>query len=76
MRSRLVAVEVPHGFRFDTFAGTALLKCTKITISRAAPIKNERGRHSRVLALYDISVTFLARTATTRGADCDVFAEW
>ena len=58
VRSRLVAVEVAHGVRFDTFAGTALLKCIKITISRSASIKNMRGEHSRVLALYDISVAF------------------
>ena len=43
-----------HGIRFDTFA--APLKCIKIIISRAASIKNERGRHTRVLALHDISV--------------------
>ena len=30
----------------------------KIIISRAASIKNTRGEHSRVLALYDISVAF------------------
>ena len=65
VRSRLVAMEVAHGIRFDTFAGTAPLKCIKIIISRAASIKNDRGRHTRVLALYDISVA-LARTATTR----------
>ena len=38
--------------------GTAPLKCIKIIISRAASIKNTRGEHSRVLALYDISVAF------------------
>ena len=58
VRSRLVAMEVAHGARFDAFAGTALLKCIKITISRAASIKNTRGDDSRVLALYDISVAF------------------
>ena len=58
VRSRLVAMEVAHGVRFDTFAGTAPLKCTKILISRAASIKNDRGRHTRVLALYNISVAF------------------
>ena len=58
VRSRLVAVEVAHGLRFDTLAGTAPLKCIKIIISRAASIKNTRGEHSRVLALYDISVAF------------------
>ena len=58
VRSRLVAMEVSHGVRFDTFAHTALLKCIKIIISRAASIKNTRGEHSRVLALYDISVAF------------------
>ena len=42
-------MEVAHGVRFDTFAGTAPLKCIKIIISRAAPIKNTRGGHSRVL---------------------------
>ena len=51
-------MEVAHGLRFDTFAGTAPLKCVKIIISRAASIKNTRGGHSRVLALYDISVAF------------------
>ena len=58
VRSRLVAMEVAHGVRFDTFAGTALLKCIKIIISRAASIKKTRGEHSRVLALDDISVAF------------------
>ena len=58
VRSRLVAMEVAHGVRFDTFAGTAALKCIKIIISRAASIKNGRGQHTRVLALYDISVAF------------------
>ena len=57
-RSRLVAMEVDHGERFDTFAGTAPLKCIKIIISRAASVKNTRGEHSRVLALFDISVAF------------------
>ena len=58
VRSRLVAMEVAHGARFDTFAGTAPLKCIKIIISRAASIKNVRGQHTRVLALFDISVAF------------------
>ena len=67
VRSRLVAMTVSHGIRFDTFAGTAPLKCIKIIISRAASIKNDRGRHTRVLALYDTPVRrVLARTATTR----------
>ena len=30
VRSRLVAMEVAHGARFDTFAGTAPLKCYQI----------------------------------------------
>ena len=47
-----------HGIRFNTFAGTAPLKCIKIIISRAASIKNDKGRHTRVRALYDISVAF------------------
>ena len=54
--SRLVTMEVAHGIRFDTFARTAPLKCIKIIISRAASIKNERGRHNRVLALHVIKV--------------------
>ena len=58
VRSRLVAMEVAHGVRFERFAGTALLKCIKIIITRAASIKNTKGGHSRVLALYDISVAF------------------
>ena len=58
VRSRLVAMEVAHGVRFDTFAGTAPLKCIKIIISRAGSIKNGRGQHTSVLALYDISVAF------------------
>ena len=58
VRSRLVAMEVAHGIRFDTFAGTAPIKCIKIIISRAASIKNTKGGHSRVLALHDISVAF------------------
>ena len=70
VRSRLVAMEVAHGVRFDTFAGTAPLKCIKIIISRAASIKNTRGGHSRVIALYDISVAFchalLQRTSRLR----------
>ena len=58
VRSRLVAMEVVHGVRFDTFACTVPLKCIKIIISRAASIKNTRGEHSRGLARYDISVAF------------------
>ena len=58
VRSRPVAMEVAHGIRFETFAGTAPLKCIKIIISRAASIKNDTGRHTRVLAMYDISVAF------------------
>ena len=58
VRGRLVAIEVAHGIRFDTFAGTVLLKCIKIIISRAASIKNKRGQHTRVLALCDMSVAF------------------
>ena len=54
VRNRLVAMEVAHGARFDTFAGTAFLKC----ISRSASIKNVRGQRTNVLALYDISVAF------------------
>ena len=51
-------MEVAHGIRFDTFAGTAPLKRIQIIISRAASIDNKRGRHTRVLALYDINVAF------------------
>ena len=51
-------VEVAHGVRLGTFAGTAPLKSIKIIFSKAASIKNKRGRHTRVLALYDISVAF------------------
>ena len=51
-------MEVAHDVRFDTFAGTAPLKCIKIIMSRTASIKNVRGRHTRLLALYDISVAF------------------
>ena len=58
VRSRFVAMEVAQGAHFDTFAGTAPLKCIKIIISRAASIKNVRGQHTRVLAFYDISVAF------------------
>ena len=58
VRSRLVAMEVAHGARFDTFADTAPLKCIKIIISRAASIKNVRGQHTRVLAFFDINVAF------------------
>ena len=45
------------GPRYDTFAGTAHLTCIKI-ISRAASIKNKRGRRTRMFALHDISVAF------------------
>ena len=58
VRSKLVAMEAAHGIQFDAFADTAPLKSIKIIISRAASIKNKRGRHTRVLALYDISVAF------------------
>ena len=58
VRSRLLAMEVAHGIRFDTFAGTAPLKRIQIIISRAASIDNKRGRHTRVLVLYDINVAF------------------
>ena len=51
VRSRLVAMEVGHGTRFDTFARTAPLKCFKIIISRAASIKNtRRERTTRLCA--------------------------
>ena len=69
VRSRLVAMKVAHGVRFDAFAGTARLKCIKIIISRAASIKNTRREHSRVLALFDISV--LTCTAARGRADGD-----
>ena len=46
VRSRLVSMEVAHGIRFETLPGTTPLTCTKIIISRAASIKNERGRHT------------------------------
>ena len=55
MRSRLVAMEVAHGVRSDSYVDATALKCMKI-ISRAASFKNVRGRHTRVLALYEISV--------------------
>ena len=58
LRSELVVMEVARGIRFDTFAGTAPLKCIKIIVSRAAAIKKDRGRYTRVLVLYDISVAF------------------
>ena len=49
-------MEVAHGIRFDTFAGTAPLKCIKIIISRAASIKNDRGHarlpHDEPIAMY------------------------
>ena len=76
VRSRLVPMEVAHGVRFETFAGTAPLKSIKMMISRAASIKNTRGEHSRVLALYDIIVCVLACTIARRRADCDVSAAW
>ena len=40
VRGRLVVMEEAHRIRFDTFAGTAPLKCIKLIISRAASIKN------------------------------------
>ena len=55
MRSRLVVMEVAHGVRSDSYVDATALKCMKI-ISRAASIKNVRGRHTRVLALCEISV--------------------
>ena len=58
VRSRLVAMEVARGIRFETFAGTAPRKCIKIIISRGASIQKKGDRHTRVLALYDISVAF------------------
>ena len=64
VRSRLVAMEVARGIRFDTFAGTLPLKCIKIIISRAVSIKNERGRHTRVLAPARHQRFVLARTAS------------
>ena len=45
VRRSLVAMEMAHGIRFGTFAGTAPLKRIKIIISRAASMKNKRGRH-------------------------------
>ena len=46
VRSRLVSLQMVHGIRFDTFAGTAPLSC----------IKKRKVWHTRVLGLYDISV--------------------
>ena len=76
VRSRLGAMEVAHGVPFDTFAGTAPLKCIKIIISRAASIKNTRGEHSRVLAFFDISAAFWHALLSEGRADCDVSAAW
>ena len=76
VRGRLVAMEVARGIRFDTFAGTAPLKCIKIIISRAASIKNERGQHTRVLALHDISVAFWHAQLHPRRANREVPATW
>ena len=76
VRSRLFAMEVAHGVRFDTFAGIAPLKCINIIISRAASIKDTRGEHSRVLALVRHQRCVLACTAARGRADCDVSAAW
>ena len=51
MRSRLVVMEVAHGVRSDSYVDATALKCMKI-ISRAASIKNVRGRHTHVYLLY------------------------
>ena len=65
VRSTFVAMEVAHGTQLDMFAGTHL-KCIKITISRAASIKNDRGGHTRALAFVRHQRCVLARTATAR----------
>ena len=52
------AMAVPNGIRLDTLEGTAPLEFIEIVISRAASIKNKRGRHTRVLVLSDIGVAF------------------
>ena len=76
VRCRLVVMEVAHGVRFDTFAGTAPLKCIKIIISRAASNENTRREHSRVLALYDISAAFWHALQPEDEPTCDVSAAW
>ena len=58
VRSRLVAMEVAMAYDLIRSLALHLSKCVKIIISRATSIKNDRGRHTRVLALYDISVAF------------------
>ena len=64
-------MEVAHGIRCDALARTAPLKRIKIIISRAASITNKRGRHTRVLALCDISAAFRhAQLPTTRQSRC------
>ena len=44
VRSKLVAMEVAHGIRFGHIR------------RKAASMKNKSGRHTRVLALYDIEM--------------------
>ena len=67
--SRLVEMEVAHGMRFDTFAGTAHLTCIKI-ISRATSIKNKRGRRTRMFALHDSALRFGTRSYHTSQLRC------
>ena len=68
-------MEVAQGIRFDTFAGIAPLKCIKIIISRAASIKNDKGRHTRVLASYDVNFAFW-HALLPLVDNCDVYAAW
>ena len=65
-------MEVAHGVRFDTFAGTAPLQCIKISISRAASITNkERTIHS-CARLVRHHRFVLACTVARGRADCNV----
>ena len=76
VRTRLVAMEVVHSVRLDTFSGTAPLKSTKIIVSSAASIKNTRGEHSRVTCTLRHQGCVLACTAARGRADRDVSAAW
>ena len=72
VRSRLVAMEVAHGVRFDTFAGTALLKCIKIIISKAASIKKKPEENTHMCLHCTTSALRSGSTSARGRADCDV----
>ena len=69
VRSRLVAMKVAHGVRFDTFVGTAPLKCIKIIISQELRQSRTREEDTHVCLHHSTS-------ALRSGMHCCQTAAW